>query len=176
MLRAMSIRSVRSYGLVLGCLLTSTSLGGCAYGEVRQVVRAQFAAELDCADVKVDERNTFEQNYKPGQYVMRGCGQVRTYTCPADAGLIEYDSHECTFVQGDMSIGRPAPTTTSAADDSMDDGSGAGGESMDEGMDNNAGAGDEAAPADEKPADEKPKAKSEKKSSFKASGNFKVGN
>jgi hypothetical protein len=93
MLRAMLLRVV-----VLGC----AGLLGCAYGEVRQVVRAQFAAELNCPEVLIQKRDVWYMYDSPDQYKVSGCGVMRTYTCPADEdGLVSYDEPACTWVAGD---------------------------------------------------------------------------
>jgi hypothetical protein len=93
-------------GLGLGLLL----LGGCAYGEVRQVVRAQFASELDCPEVLLKKRELWYSYEGPDQFKAIGCGHVRTYTCPK-SGLVSYDEPVCTFVEGDADAPKMAEMT-----------------------------------------------------------------
>ena len=97
MLRAMFVRSSVVSVLVLGC----ASLVGCAHGEVRQVIRAQFAAELSCPEVTLKKRDVWYVYESPDQYKVSGCGVMRTYTCPAGDGLASYDEPACTWVAGD---------------------------------------------------------------------------
>lgn len=87
---------------------------GCAYGEVRHVVRAQFASDVDCGDVLVEKKGFA---YQPDagdheRYKVTGCGVERTYTCPRDAGLVSYGEATCTWVLGDPD--RPVAAQTSA--------------------------------------------------------------
>ena len=93
-------------GLGLGLLL----LGGCAYGEVRQVVRAQFMSELDCNEVVLKKRELWYSYAGPDQFKAMGCGHVRTYTCP-ESGLVSYDKPVCTFVEGDADAPKMAEMT-----------------------------------------------------------------
>ena len=110
MLRAMRVRaSVIGSVFGLGLLL----LGGCAYGEVRQVVRAQFASDFDCPEVQLKKRELWYSYEGPDQFKAIGCGKVRTYTCPANAGRVSYDKPVCTFVDGDAD----APKTVKMSDD-----------------------------------------------------------
>jgi hypothetical protein len=165
MLRAMqiSVFSLRSFAASALALSASTWLGGCAYGEVRQVVRAQFAAEIDCPSVTVEKRLPFQEGYVENQFVARGCGETRTYTCPAGDGLVSYDDKQCSYVKGDMTGSKLAPGMPAKP---------AGGDTDSDMM------GDDAPPADEPPAAEpepapKPAAKAKggaKASPFKASG------
>ena len=100
--RASSIGSVFGAGLLL--------LGGCAYGEVRQVVRAHFASEFDCPEVMLKKRELWYSYEGPDQFKAMGCGHVRTYTCP-DKGMISYDDDVCTFVEGDADAPKPVAMT-----------------------------------------------------------------
>lgn len=108
MLRAMSLRPL----LVVALVVMFASLG-CAYGEVRQVVRAQFASELDCPEVFILKRDAWYQYENPNQFKVTGCGVMRTYTCPPDAtGRVSYDEPACTWVEGDADapkMAAPAP-------------------------------------------------------------------
>jgi hypothetical protein len=87
---------------------------GCAYGEVRHVVRSQFAAEVDCAEVQVERKGLayLPDDSGKDRYKVVGCGVERTYTCPRDAGLVSYDDEAlCTWVEGDSD--RPQAATAS---------------------------------------------------------------
>jgi hypothetical protein len=106
-------RSLQLSLLGLGLVALAT---GCAYGEMRQVVRAQFAAELSCPEVTVEARKPYDEQYVDGQYRATGCGVTRTYTCPADAGLVSYDENACTFVDGDL-VKAKAPPAPKPQDD-----------------------------------------------------------
>ena len=84
-------------------LLVAVAGAGCAYGEVRQVVRTQFAADVNCGEVKVEKKGFayFPEDSKDDRFKVTGCGVERTYTCPRDAGLVCYDDAVCTWVAGD---------------------------------------------------------------------------
>ncbi len=100
------------------CIVSSALLlFGCAYGEVRQVVRAQFASELNCPEVQMKKRDVWYSYDSPDQYKVSGCGVMRTYTCPKTEGLVSYDKPVCTWVAGDAD----APQMrTMPAEDEMD--------------------------------------------------------
>ena len=98
MLRAMQTRA--SSFVLLGCTLGSL-FAGCAYGEVRQVIRAQFASELNCREVELRRRDSWYAFEGPDQYKVIGCGETRTYTCPKNEGLVSYGKPACTWVKGD---------------------------------------------------------------------------
>lgn len=91
--------------LVTGLLLSSavSLAGGCAYGEVRQVLRAQFASEVGCSDVKLSKRSTWYVSENPNQYKISGCGVVRTYSCTEEqaSGFVSYDEPACSWEEGD---------------------------------------------------------------------------
>jgi hypothetical protein len=98
MLRAMQVSPNRILVLVvLGVLAAS----GCAYGEVRQVIRAQFASDYNCPEVQLRKRDTWYAQDNPNQFKVTGCGKVRTYTCDQDVGLVSYDKPACKWVEGD---------------------------------------------------------------------------
>ena len=99
MLRAMSFRSGSTVA-VFG-LLGASVVGGCAYGEVRQVVRAQFASELDCPEVQIKRRDAWYGYDTVNQFKVSGCGVMRTYTCNDPDGRVSYDEPACTWVAGD---------------------------------------------------------------------------
>jgi hypothetical protein len=70
-------------------------LGGCAYGELKQVLRAQVAAETKCGDLTVETTPMYQPNHKPGTYRVKGCDVDRTYECPQDDGLVSYGDKVC---------------------------------------------------------------------------------
>jgi hypothetical protein len=88
-------------------------LGGCAYGELRQVLRAQVASETSCGDVTVESSSVFAPGHKPNQFRVRGCGVDRTYDCPKADGLVSYGAKVCTYVDS-KSIQLPGPTPPAA--------------------------------------------------------------
>jgi hypothetical protein len=98
--------------LVLGGGLM-LALGGCAYGELKQVLRAQVASEISCADVTIENSSPYAPNYKPGQYRVKGCGVDRTYECPKETGLVSYNSKICSYVDS-KSVKPPEPTPSAA--------------------------------------------------------------
>src|SRR5690348_8592037 len=101
MLRAMQIRGLLVVSLACSALPVLGS--GCAYGEVRQVLRAQFASDVGCADVKLKRRDAWYAAENPHQYKITGCGVTRSYTCTNEQaeGLVSYDEPACTWVEGD---------------------------------------------------------------------------
>jgi hypothetical protein len=117
MLRAMRI------GALLWVVLSVVGLwgAGCAYGEVRQVLRAQFASEMHCGEVQIRRRDAWYAYDGPDQYKVVGCGEVRTYTCPDTKGLVSYDKPPCTYVKGDAD----APTAEKEKDEAADEPGGA---------------------------------------------------
>jgi hypothetical protein len=111
MLRAMSCRASVVVGLGLLGLAS-----GCAYGEVRQVVRAQFASELDCPEVQI------KRGYDtPNQFKVFGCGVVRTYTCNDADGRVSYDEPACTWVNGDADAPQMAKPSPEPGDEPLDE-------------------------------------------------------
>jgi hypothetical protein len=113
MLRAMRV-SVQPF-LMLSVLpgAVALMLFGCAYGAVRQVLRAQFASELHCGEVQIHHRDAWYAYDGPDQYKVSGCGVVRTYTCPDTKGLVSYDKPACSFVDGDADapvMAKPEPS------------------------------------------------------------------
>lgn len=96
MLRAMSNRPTRTFALFM-TLAPLLVLSACAYGELKQVLRAQVAAEASCPDVTVESASAYAPGFKPGQYHVKGCSVDRIYDCPADSGLVSYGSAPCTF-------------------------------------------------------------------------------
>jgi hypothetical protein len=98
MLRAMRVTPNR---MMMSIVLGVVAASGCAYGEVRQVIRAQFASEYDCPEVQLRKRDSWYAQDNPNQFKVTGCGKVRTYTCDKDVGLVSYDSPACKWVEGD---------------------------------------------------------------------------
>jgi hypothetical protein len=189
MLRAMFVRSSLVSVLVLG----SASLVGCAHGEVRQVIRAQFASELSCPEVTLKKRDTWYAYEGPDQYKVIGCGVVRTYTCPAGDGMASYDEPACTWVNGDADAPQMAKVSADADDGAppME-----GGEPMDADQELDAAEGDGATSAsgggrddlgsessdpepaeasEPEPAPKKANGKAGGKGGVKASGGLKLG-
>lgn len=91
--------SRRSRVLVLSLLIAGPVLaaGGCAYGELKQVLRAQVASETNCGDVTVENSSVYAPGHKPNQYRVRGCGLDRTYDCPEQKGLVSYGAKVCSY-------------------------------------------------------------------------------
>jgi len=118
MLRAMSANAkwFVSFGLV-----SALSVSGCgAHGNVRQVIRQQFAAELNCREVQVLKRDVWYSYDSPHQYKVSGCGVLRTYACPVmESDTVSYDKPACTWVEGDAD--KPKSAQPSAPDGAMDD-------------------------------------------------------
>jgi len=94
------LRAVRH--IVLGLVLPLL-VGACAYGEIRQVLRAEFANELDCPEVQIQKKgfSYLEENPDAERYLLKGCGVMRTYTCPPDQGMVPYEESGCTWTEGD---------------------------------------------------------------------------
>ncbi|HKP55065.1 MAG TPA: hypothetical protein VJV78_00010 [Polyangiales bacterium] len=87
----------RTFALLITLAAPLLVLGGCAYGELKQVLRAQVAAEASCPDVTIEGSPAYQPGYKPGQYRVKGCGVDRLYDCPPETGLVSYNSSICTF-------------------------------------------------------------------------------
>jgi hypothetical protein len=153
MLRAMQLRrlplvifrSSVSRSVFAGVAL-ATLVSGCAYGNVRQVLRAQFASDIGCADVTIKKRDFWYVSDNPHQYKISGCGTMRTYTCTQEdaEGLISYDEPACKWEEGDADAPKPK---VHAPADPMDEGMEGEGEPMD------APADDMDAPADDADSD-----------------------
>ena len=129
MLRAMQLRRLplvsvvfKSALPVLGLALVASS-SGCAYGSVRQVLRAQFASDTGCSAVTLKKRDFWYVSDNPHQYKISGCGVMRTYTCTKEdaEGLISYDEPACKWEEGDADAPKPkAQQAADPMDDSMD--------------------------------------------------------
>jgi hypothetical protein len=97
---------------VPAALFSSTLLTGCAYGEMPQVLRAQVATESKCSEVVVRQAPSYTPGYSPNQYLVKGCGIDRVYTCNGDkGGLVKFGSADCSFV----AAGAPAQAAPGAA-------------------------------------------------------------
>jgi hypothetical protein len=118
MLRAMQTRSIVLGVLALGCVAVS----GCAYGEVRQVIRAQFASELNCPEVSLGRRDMWYAYDGLDQYKVAGCGVTRTYTCPANNGPVSFDKPACTWVAGDADTPEIATSESNGDEPVTDEG------------------------------------------------------
>lgn len=120
------LRAVRkTMGFGVGLIVAGA---GCAYGEVRHVVRAQFASEVDCGEVRVEKKGFayFPDASDKDRYMVAGCGVERTYTCPRDAGLVSYDDEAaCTWVEGDSDRPKAAHGAPEGVDDPFADGASA---------------------------------------------------
>jgi len=117
MLKMAEPRLKRTLPLLLTVALGPTlfGLGGCAYGQLKQVLRAQVAAETDCGDVTIESSPLFQPGYQPNQYRVRGCGIDRTYNCPRREGLVSYSDKSCTYVDT-KSIKPPDPMPSASSD------------------------------------------------------------
>lgn len=168
MLRAMSFRAI-----VVGSVCSAFVVAGCAYGEVRQVVRAQFASELDCPEVTLQKRNAWYGYDTPNQWKVSGCGVMRTYTCPDTGGLVSYDEPPCTWVEGDIDapeVNLPKPGAMDEADEFGDEPLDEGGEGASEPEDPFEDEAGDA--ADDEPA---PQGKAGGSTKAGASGSFRIG-
>ena len=94
---------LRAVRIAIALVLMMFVAAGCAYGEIRPVLRADFASDLRCADVRVENKGLayVTETSKTQRYRVTGRGAERTYTCPRDAGLVSYDKPPCTWVEGD---------------------------------------------------------------------------
>jgi hypothetical protein len=106
MARARGMRSAWASALVVAPVLWA----GCAYGELKQVLRAQVASELHCSAVTIEDSPLYQPGYNAGQYLVKGCGIDRTYNCPTKEGLISYGAKPCTYLDSKaMKPPEPAP-------------------------------------------------------------------
>lgn len=94
---------------VVGLVLCSA---GCAYGELRQVLRAQVASESNCPEISVTKSPPFLPGYKEHQFVVKGCNIDRIYNCP-DEGMTTYGHANCTYVESAAAAKPPAPPAPS---------------------------------------------------------------
>jgi len=183
MLRAMQARSAFSLVLALACVAVS----GCAYGEVRQVIRAQFASELSCPEVTLRRRDIWYSYDGPDQYKVEGCGVMRTYTCPASNGLVSYDEPACTWVEGDADAPKLAKTAPDADEGGSTDADEASPPDADEELDRNeahdaadddhagGAADDDHASASSEGGDDEPAKPAKAAGKVKAAGSLELG-
>lgn len=121
----MSHQGVFKLGLTLtSAVLLSEMLVGCAYGEMRQVLRAQVASEADCPELQVSKVPAYAEGYAENQYKVLGCGIDRIYTCNDPGGLVKFGSADCKYV----ATATPKPAAAPAPADET-----GGGEMEDEG-------------------------------------------
>jgi hypothetical protein len=161
--------SVKRIGWLSIGLASALSASGCAHGEVRQVVRAQFAAELGCRDVQVRKRDIWYSYDSPDQFKVSGCGVLRTYSCPAyEGGKASYDEPACTWVAGDADA--PKAAVMAPSDDDADP---ATGDAMDQA--DALSSPPAAAPQPSAAQKKKPSKASPKSSGVKATGGLKLG-
>jgi hypothetical protein len=80
-------------------VFSSLLLTGCVYGEMPQVLRAQVASEAKCSEIEVRQAPAYTPGNAPNQYIVKGCGMDRVYTCNGDkGGLVKFGSADCSFV------------------------------------------------------------------------------
>ena len=106
-------------------VLLSGTLVGCAYGEMRQVLRAEVASEANCPELQVSKVPAYAEGYAENQYKVVGCGVDRLYTCNDPGGLVKFGKADCKYVA--TAVPQPA---SAPAPQSEDDG--AGGDTGDE--------------------------------------------
>jgi hypothetical protein len=112
-------RMLKTEALMKRCAIATLSLivvAGCAYGELKQVLRAQVAAETNCGDLTVETTPIYMPGYKPGQYRVKGCGVDRLYECPPDEGLVSYGDTACKVATA-AAPAAPAPAAEPALDE-----------------------------------------------------------
>ena len=98
-------------GVLLAAGVLTLLGSGCAYGELKQVLRAQFASELDCPEVSIRRRDTWYA-YAESYYKVSGCGHLRTYTCEEGSGIVSYGSPPCKWIDGDIDAPQGAAPQT----------------------------------------------------------------
>jgi len=98
--------------------------GGCAYGQMSQVLRAQVASEADCPTVAVKRVSEYAPGYQPNQYSVHGCGIDRVYTCRGKEGLVAFGSGvtDCTYTSGGPKPAAPGPVPAPGPGGAEDDG------------------------------------------------------
>lgn len=96
---------------------------GCVYGDLKQVLRTQVAAETDCDYVTIQKVHEYT-GAPPGQYKTLGCGETRIYQCPPADELFSYDDEICELTS-ERETGAPppmpsaSPSPAGGSDDSM---------------------------------------------------------
>jgi hypothetical protein len=111
-----SVFQIRSGAVCVALVLLG---GGCAYGELRQVLRAEVASEADCGEITVVKTSPYAPGYVEGQYLVRGCGVDRIYTCKGD-GLVAFGHANCTYAAGATANKPAAPAAPPPGVDSSD--------------------------------------------------------
>ena len=140
----MSHRTVLRIGqAAASTLLLGQLLSGCAYGELRQVLRAEVASEADCPELQVTKVPAYAEGYQDNQFYVKGCGIDRVYTCNDEGGLVKFGSADCKYANAGAT--QPAAGAPPAAAPMMDDMGDEGG------LDSEPGAED---PDSAEPADE----------------------
>lgn len=120
MLRAMPSHRIHICLLLIACCAVC-AVSGCAYGEMRQVLRAQIATETDCAEILVEKKGVHYIQQKENKFKVTGCGILRTYTCPQEDGLVEYGKPICNFVEGDSDAPKLAAEVAEGIEDPFAD-------------------------------------------------------
>lgn len=97
------LRPMRASCGLVGLALVAVVNGGCAYGELTQVLRTEVASEVDCPELEIEKKGLayLDEDPESDQFKVSGCGVLRTYTCPQKDGLVKYGKLPCTFVEGD---------------------------------------------------------------------------
>jgi hypothetical protein len=127
MLRSMSHHAVAKLGqAAASALLFSQLLGACAYGEMRQVLRAEVASEANCPDLKVTKVPAYAEGYTENQFKVTGCGIDRVYTCDEKAGLVKFGSADCKYVAGGPKAAPAAAPAPGSGDGAPADDTGGG--------------------------------------------------
>jgi hypothetical protein len=119
-----SVFQIRSGAVCHACWALALVLigvlgSGCAYGELRQVLRAEVASEADCGEITVVKTSPYAPGYVEGQYLVRGCGVDRIYTCKED-GLVAFGHANCTYAAGATANKPAAPAAPPPGVDSSD--------------------------------------------------------
>ena len=128
---------------------------GCAYGELRHVLRAEVASEMNCPEVTVERRAPSYLERKQRQFKIRGCGVVRSYTCPKfEDEVLEYGKTGCTYVDGDIDRPVMASMNPQEIEDPFEGGDDDGEGEADEELESSEDAEEEADELDE--AEEEP--------------------
>lgn len=113
----MSQHGVFKRGLTLTAAAVLSQLVGCAYGEMRQVLRAQVATEANCPEIQISKVPPYAEGYAENQYKVVGCGIDRVYTCNDPGGLVKFGNADCKFV---AAAAPKAPAAPAPAEDSGD--------------------------------------------------------
>jgi len=115
---------VSKLGLTLtSAVLLSEMLVGCAYGEMRQVLRAQVASEANCPELQVTKVPAYAEGYAENQYKVLGCGIDRVYTCNDPGGFVKFGDADCKYVAAaaPKPAAAPAPADDGAGGEAVED-------------------------------------------------------